>query len=137
MPAKRGVFHANIDPWNIYPTHILQRWNLKQRVWLLLEVSKIPRVVSIRLIALLILHAKSVTKSLCVEVCSIFYFDFLTNLILNHVPVAWFNFFINFLVLRPVNISVICLSLMCNFLKLSKCMALNILIKGYSLWKFL
>lgn len=99
VPAKRWIFHSNIVPWNVYAAHILKRRKLEQRIWLGLEVLKIPGM------AILIWTlTKSKTKPFGIEICCILNFDLLPNLIFDHIPIFCFNFVINFLVLWPVYI---------------------------------
>ena len=137
VPAKRGVFHPNVNPRNIDSAHIFESRNLKKRVWLLLEIRKVPWVVDISLITLLVPHSKSISKSFGIEVRCILYFDFLADLILDHVPVFSFNSIIYLLIIRPVNVSIDFLSVLSDLSKLLKGVPLEILIEWNSLRELL
>lgn len=74
----------------------------------------------------------------CWHIGCIFYLNEATNLIINHLPVFFFNFLVGLsrlLLLETCRSALV--EIFCDFLVLFKCVAFEILIEGLSLQKFL
>lgn len=81
--------------------------------------------------------SKSTSEFVGVQISSIFHFQTGSNLIFNHIPIFFFYFFINFLIIIPIKMLVLDLISCSQVLKLFESMALEILIKRYTLRKIL
>ena len=58
----------------------------------------------------LIGHAETTTVGFSIEISHVFYFELLTDLVLDMIPVLLFNPFVDFFIITPVYIGIILLS---------------------------
>ena len=96
MPAERGVAHANVEPGNVDPADVVSPWELHQRVFLLRQITQVPRVFQVCLLLranhFLARPPKARPKFTSGDVCSIFDPHARTHVVFNHVPVLLLEF---------------------------------------------
>ena len=141
MPAERAELHTDVDPGHVDAAHVLQARKLEERVLLVLEVAKVPRVVSVQLLLLsellLLLSTEATAINICVQISRILDSTLVTNLVVHDVPVLFLNLAEYLLILRPVDIVVALLDVFRHVLELFECVSRLILVERCTLRKFL
>lgn len=141
MPTKCRVFHSNIYPRYINSRHVSNAFKLKQWIFLALKITKIPFIICIislfTLNNFLIFSSKSTTVLICIQISCIFDLIIWSYLIFYIIPIFFFNFFINLLIITPIKKRILSFIIICNFLKLFKGMTLKILVERDALRKLL
>lgn len=103
MPAERAELHADVDPRHVDAAHVLQARKLKERVLLILEIAKIPCMVSILLLLLtkllLLAGTEATTVNVRVQIGRIFDLTLGTNLIVHNVPILFLNLAVDLVIL--------------------------------------
>lgn len=142
VPAKGGVFHADVDPGHVDAGHIFHRLELKHRVSLALEVVEVPAVIlegipAAVAVQLVVSAAEAAAVFVGVEVGGVLHLDLLAHLVVDDVPISAFNVVVYVLIVVPVDVLVLLLPLLGDPLEVLKGVADPILMERLSLGELL
>lgn len=98
VPAEGSVFHAYVQPWQVYAINVLAPRELHQTVFVSAKVVQVPRVLLVKLLLRVQYFLASFTKRRAKltsrYVSSILHFKGFTSLIVHHLPVVFLQFLV-------------------------------------------